>query len=228
MQWFRWWHGTVNDPKFSWVARQAGCNLATVIAVWAALLEHASQEHERGSVGGFDPESYDCTLGLDDGTCQRVIDAMRGKGLLEIDRVAMWDARQNKPDNNAERQRRFREKHKAQSEDKDKTDTEKNSLRNVTVTLHDAAVTVFDHWRKIHGHAGAKLDDKRRKVIASALKLYDADTLCRCIDGYKQSDFHQGKNKDGKVFDSLALMLRDAEHIDAGIAFTNGGAQKWL
>jgi hypothetical protein len=90
------------------------------------------------------------------------------------------------------------------------------------------ARAVFDHWRKIHGHAGAKLDDKRRKVIASALKLYDADTLCRCIDGYKQSDFHQGKNKDGKVFDSLALMLRDAEHIDAGIAFTNGGTQKWL
>ena len=137
MQWLRWWHGTVNDPKFSWVARKAGCNVATVIAVWAALLEHASQEEERGTLGGFDPESYDCTLGLDDGTCQRVMDAMRGKGLLEVDRVAMWESRQNKPDKSAERTQRWREKRKTQSSEEESktdsdTDTEVISLRCVT------------------------------------------------------------------------------------------------
>jgi hypothetical protein len=126
----------VNDPKFSWVARKAGCNVATVIAVWAALLEHASQDDERGSFGGFDPESYDCTLGIEDGACQRVIDAMRLKGLLEADRVAMWEARQNKADANAERQRRHREKLKAQSsEEESKTD----QIRLEEISLHNGS-----------------------------------------------------------------------------------------
>jgi hypothetical protein len=105
----------VNDPKFAWVAKKADTNVATVIAVWAALLEHASQEHERGNITGFDPESYDITLGLAEGTCQRVIDALRGKGILEIDHIAMWEARQPKNDDNStDRVRRLRERRKAE------------------------------------------------------------------------------------------------------------------
>ena len=105
----------MNDPKFVWVAHKAETNVATVIAVWAALLEHASQERERGSVEGFDCESYDCSLGLPDGTCKRVMDAMRGKGLLEVSRVAMWEARQPKTeDNSTDRVRAFRERKKAE------------------------------------------------------------------------------------------------------------------
>lgn len=43
IDWFRWHHGSVTDPKFQLVARKAGVSLTDVIAVWAFVLEKASQ-----------------------------------------------------------------------------------------------------------------------------------------------------------------------------------------
>jgi hypothetical protein len=94
-------------------------------------------------------------------------------------------------------------------------------------TEADGVAVVFDHWKATHDHPQAKLDQKRSRLISAALKIYSAPQLCEAITGYKRSEFHQGKNKDNKVFDSLALMLRDAEHIDAGIKFAAGGQQRW-
>lgn len=110
------------------------------------------------------------------------------------------------------------------------TQCEGNALQTPDSSNHkeEDVRKVFDHWRETHGHQSAKLDDKRRKLIASALKLYDADTLRRSISGYKQSEWHQGKNKDGKVYDGLSLILRDAQHIDDGLKYSQGGQQKWL
>jgi uncharacterized protein YdaU (DUF1376 family) len=89
-------------------------------------------------------------------------------------------------------------------------------------------VRVFDHWTTVHGKSRSKLDDKRKKLIRAALKIYPAETLCQSIDGYKRSEFHQGKNDRRTVYDDIEIMLRDAKQIDAGIAYTNGGTQKWL
>jgi uncharacterized protein YdaU (DUF1376 family) len=89
-------------------------------------------------------------------------------------------------------------------------------------------VRVFDHWKTVHGKSRSKLDDKRKKLIRGALKIYPAETLCQSIDGYKRSEFHQGKNDRRTVYDDIEIMLRDAKQIDAGIAYTNGGTQKWL
>ena len=47
MNWFRWYTGTATDPKFLVVARLAGQNVAAVVAVWAMLLERASDAGER-------------------------------------------------------------------------------------------------------------------------------------------------------------------------------------
>ncbi|MES0337118.1 MAG: hypothetical protein SFH39_12290 [Candidatus Magnetobacterium sp. LHC-1] len=77
MEWFRWWHGTMNDPKFKAVARNAGTGLANVIAVWVSLLEHASEMRNmcdtpvtQGDITCFDSESCDINLGFDDGLTQ--------------------------------------------------------------------------------------------------------------------------------------------------------------
>ncbi len=175
MQWLRWWHGTVNDPKFAWVARKAETNVATVIAVWAALLEHASQESERGSVGGFDPESYDCTLGLEDGTTQRVIDAMRGKGLLEVDRIAMWESRQPKrEDNSADRVARHR--------------------ANKNVTQGNADVT--------HGNAPEKIrEDKKKKEEGAAAPFVLPDG----VDPKAWADWVEYRKASGKPLKPASL-----------------------
>lgn len=93
--WLRWWHGTVTDTKFLWVARRAGARLGDVLAVWSALLEEASQAAERGYVVRFDADSFDCLLGTDDGEVSRIIDAMAAKGLIDQDgRLSGWDSRQ--------------------------------------------------------------------------------------------------------------------------------------
>lgn len=95
--WFRWWHGTVTDTKFLWVSRKSGQRPGDVNAVWCALLEHASQSDIRGSIGGFDAESMDCFLDLDDGVTQRIIDTMRTKGMIDQDGcLTGWERRQPK------------------------------------------------------------------------------------------------------------------------------------
>lgn len=82
-----------------------------------------------------------------------------------------------------------------------------------------AVESVFAHWQSVWGHSGAALDDKRRKIIAAALKNYSEAALCQCISGYRNSPHHTGQNERATVYDSIALFLRDAEHIDAGLRF---------
>lgn len=114
IQWFRWHHGSVTDPKFKLVAHKAKQSLATVIAVWAFLLEQASASDERGVFGDVDCESLDCLLGLEDGATAAIINAMQGRGLIGAGSVTSWEKRQPKrervDENSTERSRAFREK----------------------------------------------------------------------------------------------------------------------
>lgn len=95
--WFRWWHGTVTDPKFMWVSRRSGRPLSEVIAVWAALLETASNGETRGNVSCFDSVSHDCLMGFEDGICDRIVAAMTDKGMIDADgNLTGWERRQPK------------------------------------------------------------------------------------------------------------------------------------
>jgi hypothetical protein len=96
IDWFRWHHGSVTDPKFALVARKAAARLGDVIAVWAFVLEQASASSERGSVGDIDFESIDCMLGCEDGVTCRIVSAMRDRGLIDGARVGAWEKRQPK------------------------------------------------------------------------------------------------------------------------------------
>ena len=78
---------------------------------------------------------------------------------------------------------------------------------------------VFEHWRATHNHPTAKLDEKRRTLIRKALSAYSEADLCQAITGYKASPHHQGQNDRATVYDAIELLLRDAKHIDAGLAF---------
>lgn len=81
---------------------------------------------------------------------------------------------------------------------------------------------VFAHWQKVWNKPRAKLDPKRRATISRALKAYDQATLCESISGYKNSTHHNGVNDRNTVYDEIALFLRDAAHIDAGLQHANG------
>jgi hypothetical protein len=96
MDWFRWHHGSVTDPKFQLIAKKTKSKAAEVIAVWAVFLEEASQAEERGRLGQIDFEATDCLLGLDEGQTQRIYAAMTDRGLLENGLISRWDKRQPK------------------------------------------------------------------------------------------------------------------------------------
>lgn len=115
IDWFRWHHGCVTDPKFQLVARKAGASVAEVVAVWACLLEAASQADERGNPGTPDFEALDCALGTEEGRCEAIYTRMCERGLIADDgRVVAWERRQPKrereDDSSTERVRAFRER----------------------------------------------------------------------------------------------------------------------
>ena len=121
MEWFRWYHGACSDAKWPIIARKAGVSVGVVVSVWAALLEYASQDEERGSVSGFDGETYDALYGYADGTCGSVVAALTAKGIIRDGCIRAWSRRQpvreREDATNAERQRRYRERRRRERED---------------------------------------------------------------------------------------------------------------
>ena len=97
IDWFRWHHGSVTDPKFQLVARKAGARLSDVLAIWAYVLEHASAADVRGEFGDLDHEAIDCLFGFDDGLTEAVLDQMTVRGLVcdgairDVGMLAGWD-----------------------------------------------------------------------------------------------------------------------------------------
>lgn len=122
--WFRWYRGSVSDIKFEVVARRSGQSLPVVIAMWAALLEYASETYEtdpmcnahvthcneddeicniendiqgvRGSIKGFDCEGMDIRFRLEDGATQKILDALESKGMISEASITNWVKRQPK------------------------------------------------------------------------------------------------------------------------------------
>jgi hypothetical protein len=115
MDWFRWHHGSVTDPKFQLVAKKAGATTAEVLAVWACLLEEASQAEDRGNPGQIDFEALDCLLGLQDGKALTIYEKMTARGLFKAGgAIDAWDRRQPKrerdDDKSTDRVKAFRER----------------------------------------------------------------------------------------------------------------------
>ncbi|MBD9359473.1 helix-turn-helix domain-containing protein [Methylomonas fluvii] len=81
----------------------------------------------------------------------------------------------------------------------------------------DPVSDVFNYWQKTMNHPGAVLDDKRKLVITKALKNYTPERLKAAINGCAKSAWHMGQNKDGKVYDSLGLIFRNADKTEGFI-----------
>lgn len=93
MDWFRWYHGTVEDVKFTTIARRCGQSRGHVLALWALLLERASQAPQRGSIEGLDPEDAGALLDLSADVISVIFDAMKGR-LHDGKKLLSWDRRQ--------------------------------------------------------------------------------------------------------------------------------------
>lgn len=98
MDWFRWHHGSVTDPKFQLVARKAGASLPDVLAVWAYMLEQASAHEDRGYFGCMDAEALDVLFNFPstDTRTANIIESLEARGLTAGGRIVRWDKRQPK------------------------------------------------------------------------------------------------------------------------------------
>jgi hypothetical protein len=110
MDWFRSHHGAPTDPKWLLIAKRANVRPIHVIGTWWALLDYASQHSDRGSIDGFDTETFALFAGLEDEHVSRIVTTLRDKGLIIDGRIAQWAKRQPKREDEgaAERQRRHR------------------------------------------------------------------------------------------------------------------------
>ena len=136
IDWFRWHHGSVTDPKFGLIAKKAGVRLGDVLAIWAFLLESASSNEPRGTIGQVDAEALEFLLGIEEGAVLRILDAMTERGLLLAGGVvAAWEKRQPKrerdDDKSTDRVRAFRERqrqeHPCNAEKRQETPREEES-----------------------------------------------------------------------------------------------------
>jgi hypothetical protein len=111
MDWFRSHHGAPTDPKWLLIAKRANVRPIHVIGTWWALLDYASQHSDRGSIDGFDTETFALFAGLEDEHVSRIVTTLRDKGLIADDRIAQWGKRQPKKEDDtaAERKRRSRD-----------------------------------------------------------------------------------------------------------------------
>lgn len=137
MEWFRWYHGAISDPKWPLIARKSGQNIGTVVSVWAAMLEFASQSEDRGSVEGFDCEQIDALFGYPDGTTESVCNAMKRHVTDETGFIVSWEKRQVKREregSSTERVRAHRAKKKEQEIQKDTTEKRDETPCNASVT----------------------------------------------------------------------------------------------
>ena len=92
MDWFRWWHGSSTDPKFRMISAECGLPLASILGLWAYILESASNNKISGQINNFDVEVASFHLGIDVVT---PCNAMKRRNLFhETDgtlHVSNWD-----------------------------------------------------------------------------------------------------------------------------------------
>jgi hypothetical protein len=108
--WFRSWHGAPTDPKWLLIAKRANVRPIHVIGTWWALLDYASQHSDRGSIEGFDTETFALFAGLEDEHVSRIVTTLRDKRMIVDGRISNWAKRQPKREDEtaAKRQREHR------------------------------------------------------------------------------------------------------------------------
>lgn len=86
----------------------------------------------------------------------------------------------------------------------------------VAPSRDNGIATVVDHYRTLHPRA--RPGKKERTLIAARLKDgYTPSDLIDAINGYHRSPFHLGENDGGKRYLALSLIVRDADHVRAGV-----------
>ena len=137
-EWFRSWHGAPTDNKFLLIAKRAQVAPGMVSAVYWALLDYASQNDPRGSVEGFDIETYAEWAGWEERDVIAVIAALTAKKAIIDGCIAAWEKRQPKREDPgaADRMRKMRDAQRNAVVTSD-TSVTSDSVTDGYAVLHD-------------------------------------------------------------------------------------------
>ena len=95
MEWYRAYHGMPYDPKLKVVARRSGQPMAFVVAVWACVLDAASQHDPRGTIN-IDPEEIAVFQDMELEAVEAILAALKSKDLIDEDNhLTNWHKRQH-------------------------------------------------------------------------------------------------------------------------------------
>lgn len=154
MHWFRWYHGTVTDTKFTQVARLSGLPKTTVLAIWASLMEYASKDKKagRGCLAGFDASLVAANLEINTEAVETVCNTMKHVSVLHtvssVSYIKNWLKRQPKREQKStERVRKFRNKNSIKSSsqiDETRFETQCNTMK------HDETPETLNRVRDIN------------------------------------------------------------------------------
>lgn len=194
-RWFRWHEGTTEDGKFRVVARLSRVTIRDVIALWAFILEDAANLDHRG-VCKRNEDFMASILDFDDGTVERILDAMESADMISVGHGAItvcnWGKRQFEGDTDptaADRQRRKRERDKTashgpvtrdsrppdtetdtQTEKKEDSEANASGAEAPKVVPIDARTSLFRDGLQAVRDLTGKSDGQARSLIGKWLK----------------------------------------------------------
>lgn len=222
IDWLRWHHGSVTDPKFQLIAKKAGVTVAEVIAFWAFVLESASQADVRGDVF-IDVEAVECLLGLEDGKGQVIFAAMKDRGLLSTEnRVSSWDKRQprrEREDDSQERVAAYR-KRQQQEESANNNQEEPKESSNATVTPSNANVTPEQTTVTQETPRVEKSRQEHKNIAHSRFDFFKALVDCG-VDESVANDYITTRKAKKCVQTETAFRQLSAEVTRSGMTFAD-------
>lgn len=128
MEWYRAYHNMPHDPKLQVVAKRCSQPMAFVVAVWACVLDAASQHDPRGTIN-IDPEEIAVFQDMEMEAVEAILDALKSKNLIDDEgTVVNWHRRQHTT--STERMKKHR--------DKKKQDVTGSDAKKRSVTSGDA------------------------------------------------------------------------------------------
>lgn len=133
MDWFRYHHGTPQDPKLTMLAKKIGVRRCEMTAVWDELMDYASRNVTRGHIDKIDLEVIAFTQEIPIENVKAIYDILVDSGRIINNILKAWQVRNPKREDSGatQRQREKRERDKAKKEVQ-KITHDHNMSRNVT------------------------------------------------------------------------------------------------
>jgi chemotaxis protein histidine kinase CheA len=84
-------HNTSKRPEWWGIAAELGLRPLDVYAIWNLLHEHASQQHDRGSVAQFSAADIAAQYGLEKAVVEAILSEFEARGMTADGRIANWE-----------------------------------------------------------------------------------------------------------------------------------------